>query len=86
VAATVFGKGAFIEAHVDISFGLDIYLSVAGFVNAAKEVIMENSNSLVLAFMASVWCGVGFLRSPGGNNPPTRTRDRRVLRANAFEE
>ena len=63
-----FGKGASFEAHVDISFGLDIVLSISGFVEAAMEAIMEISNNLVLSVLASVWCGVAFLRSPGGKN------------------
>ena len=74
------GKGASIEAHVDISFGLAIGLSVAVFFETAKEKIMENSSSVVTSIMASVWCGAAFLRSLVEKSP-TQARDRRVLSA-----
>ena len=74
------GKGALIEAHVDISFGLAIGLSVAVFLKLAKETIMENSNNVVTSIMTSVWCGAAFLRSLVEKSP-IQTSDRRVLSA-----
>ena len=57
------GKGVCIEAHIEISFGLDIYHSVNSFIETAKEVIMKNSNAIVQFVVACVWCGAAFLRS-----------------------
>lgn len=56
------GKGVCIEAHIEISFGLDIY-SVNSFIETVKEVIMKNSNAILNFVLACVWCGAAFLRS-----------------------
>lgn len=55
-----------VKAVVDISFGLGMALLAIEIGNSftfAKEILMNNAN----AFMACVWCGVAFLRGPGGN-------------------
>jgi hypothetical protein len=59
------GAKARFSAVVDISFGLGIGVLAMVFGNAfnfAHEVFMKNGN----AVMACVWCGVAFLRGPGG--------------------
>lgn len=59
------GAKARISAAVDISFGLGIsILAIAsGYpFNFGYEVLMNNAN----AVMVCVWCGVAFLRGPGG--------------------
>lgn len=60
---TGLGKEVCIEAHIEISFGLDIYHSVNSFIETAKEVIMKNSNAILHFVVACVWCGAAFLRS-----------------------
>lgn len=74
------GKGVLIKAHVDISFGLAVGLSVA-VLKTVKEVIMgNNSSNMVHWVMISVWCGAAFLRSLVEKSP-TQANDRHVLSA-----
>ena len=59
------GVKARISAVVDVSFGLGLgLLAIANLdvFSFAQEVYMSNTN----AVMACVWCGVAFLRGPGG--------------------
>jgi hypothetical protein len=49
------GVQAHVAVQVDISFGLDMVISVFLL---GKEIFMENLNG----FEASVWCGIAFLR------------------------
>ncbi len=43
---------------IDVSFGLDLAFLAIGYVVIAKEMLMNNT----IAVLASVWCGVEFLR------------------------
>jgi hypothetical protein len=74
------GKGVLIEAHVDISLGLAVGLSVAALVKTVKEIIMENLSNVIHWIMTSVWCGAAFLRSLVEKSP-TQARDRHVRSA-----
>ena len=59
------GAKARISAVVDVSFGLGIGVLAMVFGNSfnfVHEVLMNNANAVV----ACVWCGVAFLRGPGG--------------------
>ena len=62
---------------IDISFGLGLGLLVVAFgvsFTEIKEMLMNNANVV----MASVWCGVAFLRRPGGiSSNPDERYDRR---------
>jgi hypothetical protein len=71
------GKGVLIEAHVDISLGLAIGLSVTALIKTVKEIIMENLSNVIHWIMTSVWCGAAFLRSLVEKSP-TQARDIRV--------
>ena len=74
------GKGVLIEAHLDISFGLVIRLSVAVLFETVKETIVENPSNVVHWIMTGVWLGAAFLRSLVKKSP-TQTRDRNVWSA-----
>jgi len=59
------GVRVHVEASVDISFGLGftaLVFWIAQAFNEAKELFMSNANVLV----TTVWCGITFLREPGG--------------------
>ena len=55
----------YIEINIAVSFGLEIFASVFGFVSTTMEVCMENSIAILIKVMACVWCGIAFLRSSG---------------------
>ena len=48
-----------IEVQIVISFGLDVFATFYSFLSTNMEGIMKNLNAIILA---SVWCGVAFLR------------------------
>lgn len=52
-----------IEVNVVVSFGLEVFASIFGFIAIALEVFMENSIAFFTSVMACVWCGIAFLRS-----------------------
>ena len=56
------------DTRIDISFGLDIHLSVFEIIRKVLEVVMKNSNVLVTCVLD----GVAFLRNPGGYLQPRR--------------
>lgn len=55
-----------IEVHVQISFGLEIFADIFVDLLASLEVIMNNSFAIFMQVMASVWCGIAFLRRLSG--------------------
>ena len=62
-----------IEAHVVVSFGLEVFATaMGGFVFPGLEVIMNNLNAIYTSLIASVWCGVALLRSPAKISQPER--------------
>lgn len=72
-------KGLEVQVHIEvsiaISFGLEIFASVFGFIAIVMEVFMKNSIAIFTSVSACVWCGIAFLRSSGEKKIPTRTRD-----------
>ena len=52
-----------IEVNVVVSFGLEVFASIFGFIAIALEVSMKNSIAFFTSVMACVWCGIAFLRS-----------------------
>lgn len=61
------GLKARVKAAVDISFGLGLGLLVLVIgisFSEIKELLMNNA----IVVKACVWCGVAFLRGPGGNS------------------
>jgi hypothetical protein len=61
---TGMGKDVCEDAHIKFLFRCDIYRSVDGFVEAAKEVIFESSNAIRHMKTVCVW---GFAISRSGN-------------------
>ena len=55
----------YVEIHIAISFGLEVFASVFDIILTIMEVIMENSFATLSQVMACVWCGIAFLRSSG---------------------
>lgn len=74
-----------IEMHVDISLGLEVPASVFSYFSTAMEVIMKNLSAIIGYIMASVWCGVAFLRSPA-KKALTQARDGYVRRCVTCQE
>jgi hypothetical protein len=65
------GAKARISAAVDISFGLGLSLfaiASGNLFNFVQEVLMNDANAVTATHTvaAYVWCGVAFLRGPGG--------------------
>lgn len=59
--------GLEVQVHIEIngviSFGLEVFASIFGFIAIALEVSMKNSIAIFTSVMACVWCGIAFLRS-----------------------
>lgn len=70
------GVKVHVEAHVAISFGLEVFASFFGLFSAFLGVFMKNSIAFFFRSMACVWCGIAFLRSSGENNSNPSERSR----------
>jgi hypothetical protein len=52
-----------IEVNVAVSFGLEVFASIFGFIAIAPEVFMKDSNAVFSSIVPCVWCAIAFLRS-----------------------